>query len=251
MVFTFMEWTVVLILLAIPFFNLFFWLYGIFTPQSQLLGPVLYRVDIYNGKRVALTFDDGPDEVFTPKILDILKEYGAKATFFVMGERAARHPQLLQRMVAEGHELGNHTYAHNYFMSAPIYGSSYYKAEILALDKILESHQLPPTIWVRFPMGFKNGRMIKAARRLGKMVAAFSFRAYDSFGSEDSLVDRVLHKTYPGAIIALHDGPDKWRNNRHNLTVGALPRILEGLQAHGYSLVTLSELHHGNLAGQL
>lgn len=250
MPFIFMGWMVLsYVFLVFLLSGLILWLYGIFTPQSQLLGPVLYRVDS-EGKKVALTFDDGPHEVFTPKILDTLRAYGARATFFVMGVRARQHPRLLERMVAEGHEIGNHTYSHNYFLSAPIYPSSYYQEEILALDKVIESYQLPYAPWVRFPMGFKNGRMIKAARRMGKRVVAFSFRAYDSLGSEEALVARVLRKTYPGAILILHDGPDKWRNNHYNRTVGALPRILERLKAEGYNLVTLGELDRGSTAGK-
>lgn len=225
------------------------WLYGIFNPQSQLLGPVLYQVDTEE-KKVALTFDDGPHEVFTPMILDILKKYGVKVTFFVMGERAAQYPQLLRRLVEEGHEIGNHTYSHNYLLSAPVYPKSIYREEILAVDKLLSSHQIPYGPWVRLPMGFKNGRLLKVAHQLGKRVVTFSFRSYDSFGSPEALVRRILRKAYPGAILALHDGPDKWRHNEYSRTVKTLPHILEGLKAKGYHIVTLGELDGGSTAGK-
>lgn len=229
------------IILSLLFLGLIIWLNAIFTPQSQLLGPVLYKFDTLE-KKVALTFDDGPHEVFTPGILDTLKTYGAKATFFVTGERAARYPRLLERMVAEGHEIGNHTYSHNHSLSVPFYPRAVFEKEIAAVDQVLTSHRIPYAPWLRFPMGFKCGRMMKAARRLGKRVVAFSFRSCDNWSSVDSLVERVMRKTYPGAIVVLHDGPHK-RSGDSNHTVEALPQILAGWKEKGYRIVTLGELN--------
>lgn len=234
-------------------FSLFFlalivWLLNIFSPQGQLFGPVLYQVNTIE-KKIALTFDDGPQEVLTPKILDLLKEYGAHATFFVVGERAARLPRLLERMVAEGHEIGNHTYSHTYGLCMPFNTRAKYKEEISAVDRLLDAYKIPYNSWVRFPMGFKNGRMVKAARQLGKRVVAFSFRPYDALGFSPALVERILQKTHPGAIVVLHDGPRQAAGERLGPTVEILSRLLESWQERGYRIVTLGELD-GSTSGK-
>lgn len=184
-------------------------------------------------KRVALTFDDGPDPELTPKILEILGRYGARATFFVKGEAAARHPHILKLMVEGGHAIGNHGYSHR-----DLTGLSRREVEE-EIDKtsaaITDATGVTPAFF-RPPLGAYTGTVMDVVERKG-----FDLIMWTNIGSQDlpgidpkTVAARVIRSTYDGAIILLHD-------TRSNV-VEALPLILSSLREKGYSMVTLSDL---------
>lgn len=191
-------------------------------------------------KVVALTFDDGPDPRQTTEILDLLKQYQAKATFFVVGEKAALHPELLQRERAEGHEIANHTYSHMYFN--PNVSQSKLQQEIIKTQETITEHTGQVPHLFRPPGGVFNERLIRIAKENGYLVVLWSWhqdtKDWRSPGVQ-FIVQKVLKNICGGDIILFHDwveGP------KHSQTAEALKTILPTLRERGYSFVTVSEL---------
>lgn len=188
---------------------------------------------------VALTFDDGPDGVFTPQVLDVLKRHGVRATFFLVGKRAAARPDLVRRMVAEGHEIGNHSWDH---------------AELTRMDsrrvhaELAETHQLlrrlsgRPVRLLRPPYGAVNATVLKEAGALGYRTVLWNVDSLDWRPDVDR--DGVLHNVLPnvrnGSIVLQHAAGGKGEDLSN--TVAALPLLIRTLRGQGYRLVTLSEL---------
>ena len=189
-------------------------------------------------KLVALTFDDGPHEVFTPKILDLLAKYDAKATFFVTGKNALLYPEVIKRQDAEGHEIGNHTFHH---ISSKHMSSSQFSTELEktneAIEKIIGKK---PTLY-RPVEGVYNDTIIDTARKKGFEVIMWSWDqdALDWRNPQAfKIVQHVKNGLSPGDIIILHD----WNNSPISSTVKAMEPILELLTENGYKCVTVSEL---------
>lgn len=194
-------------------------------------------------KMIALTFDDGPDPRYTPVILDLLRKYDAKATFFVIGKRIANYPDIVRREVKEGHELANHTYSHTYFSSA--YSTDKIIKEIeQAHDLIVRTTGYKPQLF-RPPGGYYNDSIIEAAKKKGYLVVLWSWhqdtKDWRSPGVKQ-IVNKVLNNARNGDIILFHDHVEGKSN-----TVEALKVILPELKKRGYSFVTVSELISNNM----
>jgi len=182
---------------------------------------------------VALTFDDGPTPETTPFVLDALRDGGVYATFFVLGEAVVRYPDLLRRVVAEGHAVGVHAYRHRPFV---LLSDGEIAREIEetreAVRRACPAIMLSP--WLRPPHGFKSPGVLWAVRRAGGHVAAWSLDARDYRRTEPArLRSRVLDAVRPGAIILLHDGPE------NAATADALPGLLRELRVRGLACVAL------------
>jgi len=187
---------------------------------------------------VALTFDDGPSET-SAKILDILREYRVPATFFVVGEAVAGFPEIIRRMVAEGHGVGIHAWRHQTFVGL---GSSRISEEILRTEAaiLLASPEAGEARWLRPPYGFKSLRALWVAHRLSLHHVAWSVDSRDYREScPEEIALRCLALFKPGAIVLLHDGSE------NQATIKALPLILEGLKERGYQCVPLSPNPNG------
>lgn len=189
--------------------------------------------------RVALTFDDGPDPRFTPQILDILKENNIKATFFLMGARAKAYPDLVRRMVDEGHIIGNHTYWHPNLVE---------KADINALERevnqtedALEELIGYRTKLFRAPYGFLYNELVEKLRDMNYTVVGWSVDSLDwrELGGEETAYN-ITSNLEPGAIILLHDGGD-WTSDRTS-TIEALKRIIPQIREQGLEFATVPEL---------
>lgn len=187
-----------------------------------------------DSRAVALTFDDGPDMGHTPAVLDMLAEHGARATFFVVGESAARHPDLIARMRAEGHEVAAHTATH-----PPMQDSTAEELarEFEATDGALAALGVRPA-WYRPPRGELCFEQKRLAREYGMGVALWT-RSFErtEFSSAEQMALTLVAETRPGDVLLAHDG----RLDR-SMTVEALPLVLDGLQGRGISAVTVSEL---------
>lgn len=199
-------------------------------------GKVVTRVG--QEKLVALTFDDGPHPYGTPAVLKVLAKYGVPATFFVCGGPGAQHPKLLKQIVEAGHVLGNHTVNH------PTGAMSRERArdEIEETEQVIEAQGGAPIRLFRPPGGAMNNGLVRHAKEQGYAVVMWSVDPMDwrPGASASSIAGHVLNKAHPGAIILLHDG-----GGRRSATVGALPRIIEGLLERGYRFVTVPDLLAG------
>lgn len=189
-------------------------------------------------KAIALTFDDGPDPATTPVLLDLLARHGARATFFVLGERAARHPELIARIAAEGHEIGNHSWDHP---SLPRLGAAAQADQLARTAAVLAPHGSP---LMRPPYGDQTFRTHRIARRGGYRVVLWSVNGGDWRGEDAGvLADRLLRRAVPGAIVLLHDRLQSFETpacRDRTPTFAAVERLIDARP--GYRFVTVSEL---------
>ncbi len=182
---------------------------------------------------VSLTFDDGVDNIITPKILDVLKRYGAKGTFFIIGDKAKEHPDLVKRIVAEGHQIGNHSMHHKW--SFPIGTTQKIYNEIMECNRILEDITERKNIYFRPPFGVTNPTLARAVRKSGLISIGWSIRSLDTMGmSIDKVENRVIKRLKGGDIILLHDN----RAGGEQL----VERILIKLRERELKAVTVEEL---------
>jgi len=193
---------------------------------------VIYSIDT-DRPVVALTIDDGPDETYSRKILDLLKKYHAHATFFIITERIPGNEEILQRMVEEGHEIGNHLTEDEPSIKLT---NQQFEQELIQSDQILS--QYGEVVWIRPGSGWFNDEMLETINKHGYHLALGSVYPYDpQIGLAWYSAKYVLWKAKPGAVIVLHD-----YENRGKRTVAALEEILPQLEDRGYQVVTLSEL---------
>lgn len=151
-----------------------------------------------------LTFDDGPDPVYTAQILDVLAKHGIKAIFFVIGEMAMLHPELTKRIKTEGHLIGNHSYSHNNFMS--MFSKSRLKEEISKAQDELESLLGERPVYFRPPIGYTNPKYAIVLRELKLKCVGWTLRSYDSvYKDAEKLSERLTKKIKPGNIVLMHD----------------------------------------------
>ncbi len=179
--------------------------------------------------KIALTFDDGPHPYYTEQLLDGLKERGVAATFFVTGEHAALHPDVIERMQEEGHLIGNHTYSH---MQLNKGNRKRFKAELLATNKLLEEIIGEEIIYVRPPYGTWDKSLEK---ELNMIPVLWTIDPLD-WCSDDvaCVVTNVTEKVGENDIILLHD--------YYESTVTAALKIVDELEAEGYVFVTVEEI---------
>lgn len=189
--------------------------------------------------RVALTFDDGPDPRFTEDVLNVLSEYNVPATFFVLGSRAVAYPELVQRMMNEGHIVANHTYFHPNLVEEgdiPTLEREVRRTE----DAINEILGYRPSLF-RPPYGFLYEELVEKLAELQYRVIGWSVDSLDwQEDPPEVIAENVLSNVQPGAIILLHDGAD-WDGDRTN-TIAALRQIIPALQEQGFEFVTVPEL---------
>ncbi len=153
----------------------------------------------------ALSFDDGPHPQYTPKILDLLKRYNVKAAFFVVGKNGEQYPEIVKRMVDEGHIVGNHTYSHSSHF--PLMRMSKMVEELQRCDSVLENITgLRPTMF-RPPYGVTNPMIAKAVRRRGYKVVGWDVRSLDTMESwsRTKVFERVRRRLRKGSVVLLHD----------------------------------------------
>ncbi len=185
-------------------------------------------------KRIALTFDDGPGQPITPEVLDILKAYGVRATFFMLGMNVQGHEELLKRAVREGHVIANHTWTHpDLTKCAPEQLANEMNRmndEVMRLT----GHEM---VMMRPPYGYVTDENIVQLGDMGYKIIKWSI---DSFDWRDVNVDQMLINTIPdirdGSIILMHDGSD------YLITHEMLPELIESLLYQGYNFVTVDEM---------
>jgi polysaccharide deacetylase family sporulation protein PdaB len=200
-------------------------------------GEVVWEVPTED-KVIALTFDDGPDALNTAPILDLLEKYDAKATFFLVGNKVERNPELVKRELAQGHELANHTYSHSYLGNKTTADNM--KKDILRAEKVIFSITGQKCRFFRPPGGYLNERLVNTAVEQGYIVVMWSWhqdsRDWSTPGVK-KIVDSVLNRVQNGDIVLFHEYVEG-----KTQTIAALEQILPELKKRGYHCVTISEL---------
>ncbi len=213
--------------------------WGGLWPRSHLLGPNQVRLPDGAG-RVALTIDDGPDPEVTPRVLELLAAHGARATFFCIGVRVEQHPALARRILAEGHEIGNHSQHHHNLFS--LFGPWRMAREIeQAQASIGRVCEVQPR-WFRAPAGLRNVFLQPQLSRLGLQLSSWTRRGFDTRNRDPEKVLAALQrKLAAGDILLLHDGQAARTVAGEPVILSVLPRLLATLAARHLRCVTLSD----------
>jgi len=211
--------------------------YATYSVRSQWLGRTHWR-GRGDTNAVALTFDDGPSPD-TEEILDVLAEHNLSASFFMVGREVESFPGIAQRVFAEGHEVGNHSYSHPLYL---FQRASETRDQVTrAQDVIAETIGARPRL-ARPPYGVRTPAYFGATRALGLHTVQWDVAGFDwKRHSPTQIADNVLRKVRAGSIILLHDGDSSGRQDRKN-TVAALPLIIEGLRQRDLQIAPLSQL---------
>jgi len=190
-------------------------------------------------KKIALTFDDGPNDPYTSEVLKILKDNNVRATFFLIGKNVETEPEAASAIVAAGHAIGNHSYDHRNLVTRT---NAQVRDEIMKTEKVIEEATGQKTTLFRPPYGDKDALTLQQTRKLGYVMIEWSVSAEDW---RRPGVEKIVHNVVPhvrnGSIILLHDG-DKIRRGDRSQTVAALPRIIAQLRQEGFQFVTIPEL---------
>ncbi len=208
-----------------------------FLPRFSFFLPIISS-GIGRGGAVALTFDDGPTPASTPIILQFLKKYKLQATFFVIGSKAADHPQLIRDILDQGHTIANHSFQHDSFLMLRSYNKL--KEDIEKTQEILQGFGIKPHVF-RPPVGIISPRLGKVLDEIGLIVVNFSCRIFDGGNKRiDNLAERVMARLQPGNIIMLHDTcppqygmQEYWQNE--------LAELFKNLTAN-YNVLPLAEV---------
>ena len=185
------------------------------------------------GPCIAMTFDDGPNAQLTPKLLDMLKERGIKATFFVVGQNAAEYPDILRRMADEGHEIANHSWSHPALTKL---GGEGVRKQIENTNNAIFAATGKRPVLMRPPYGATSSTLNRRlTEEYGLKVILWSVDPLDwKYRNSNRVYNYIVQNTQPGSIILSHD--------IHATTVAAMPETLDALLAKGYKFVTVSEL---------
>lgn len=209
-------------------------LYATLAPNCQWWGPVVTRFQTVE-REVWLTIDDGPSEAHTLAMLEVLKQFDARATFFVVGAKAEKYPHLITEILAQGHTLANHTHNHP-SRAFWVAGPAKTAREIDACAETLRTLPERPALYFRAPVGFKNMFTHPALARRGLTFIGWSVRGLDTVKREPARVaERVERGAKPGAIIVLHEGHRT--ESLPGFNVRCLELVLQRLSSRGYRFV--------------
>jgi peptidoglycan/xylan/chitin deacetylase (PgdA/CDA1 family) len=196
-----------------------------------------YIKAFYKGKTseklITLTFDDGPDEIITPKVLVILEKYNIPATFFIIGQKAEKQVDLIQLIIARGHLIGLHSYSHAFFFD--LYRRGKMEQDLLKTAEVMMKATGKRPLLFRPPYGVTNPTLAKVVKKLGYQVIGWSIRSLDTtIKDAEKVAGRVIGKLHPGAIILMHD-------TRGN-TPEALEKLIIRAAEKGYRFAGLDEV---------
>lgn len=213
---------------------------AVLWPRGRLLGPNLIGLPVQAAARneVCLTFDDGPDTEVTPRVLDLLDAYQAKASFFCVGERAAANPHLVKEIVRRGHSVENHSYRHSRAFS--FYGLSRLRRDVEAAQEVLTRVTGRPPKFFRAPAGFRSVLLDPVLARYGLCYVSWTRRSYDTVSRDPGrILSRLTDGLGAGDILVLHDGA--LEKTGQSFALATLAQLLRELSRRGLRSVALPE----------
>jgi len=208
---------------------------AVFFPRAQLLGPNINRLPLSAASRgeVALTFDDGPDLHVTPRVLELLDRYGAKASFFCVGEKAARYPDLVRQIALRGHSIENHSYGHSPVFAC--FGLARMGREIERAQHTLGSITGKSPQFFRAPVGFRSPLLDFILVRYGLRYVSWTRRGFDSVTpNPQKVLARLIARLNGGDVLLLHDS--------NPCVLDVLPPLLEELGRRNLRSVALTSV---------
>jgi peptidoglycan/xylan/chitin deacetylase (PgdA/CDA1 family) len=209
-------------------------------PRSHWLGPNWTQLPAAAAARneIALTIDDGPDPIVTPQVLDMLDRYATEATFFCVGEKAARYPELCREIVRRGHAVENHSQHHHHYFA--LMGRSGFTRELQTAQDTLTTITGQRPLFFRAPAGLRNPFLDPVLARLGLQLASWSARGFDTrSGDVERVKNRLLRGLRAGAILLLHDGNAARARDGIPVILEVLPTVLAAASAANLRFVTL------------
>jgi len=221
-------------------------LYLLFSPRNQWLVANRSQVNCPGRPCVAFTFDDGPSPVDTPRLLDILRDKKVTATFFVVGERADRNPEIVRRACLEGHLVANHTWSH------PLLFCFLTPTRLLAEiergeDSIQRICGYRPR-YFRSPVGLRHPLLGPDLQNAGLEYISWRIRTWDTFGPKSEVIaGRILDKVAPGDIIMLHD----YLSGGAHAMLEALPHVIDQLRDRGFEFTTVGSSMSADMPGEI
>ena len=211
-------------------------------PKSRSLGQNMLRLPdaAVTRNEISLTFDDGPDPDVTPQVLDILDAHQAKASFFVIGNKAAAHPNLIREIVRRGHSVENHSCSHSNFYG--FFALTALRKDIGAAQEIIAGITGRTPAFFRSPMGIRNPMLDPVIARLGLRYITWTRRGFDTVAGDSAVVlQRLTRNLSAGDILLLHD---RRTRNRGALVLEVLPALLKKIAAAGLKPVSLPQAMH-------
>lgn len=229
------HWLYYLLLIILYSFKLF---YGSYFVQSQFYIKAICHA-VTNEKKIAITFDDGPMQNYTPQILDILKRYNIRATFFCIGKHAEKNIALLQKIAADGHSIGNHSYSHGFWFD--LLSAKKMKADLQQMHDVIKNILGVDMVFFRPPYGVTNPNVKKAVQQMHYITIGWSVRSMDTvIKDSDVLLPKLKARLKPGAIFLFHD--------TSAATMQALPAFLDYICSEGYTVEPLPLLINSDSA---
>ncbi|HTF14826.1 MAG TPA: polysaccharide deacetylase family protein [Burkholderiales bacterium] len=207
-------------------------LYATLSPRDRLLGPNLVRLPAAAARRreISLTFDDGPDPEVTPRVLELLDRYQAKASFFCIGEKAAARPELVKEIARRGHSVENHSYHHH--RAFAFFGISRLKREVDAAQATVASITGRPPVFFRAPAGFRSPLLDPVLAPRGLRYVSWTRRGFDAVSADPRrILRRLTRGLAAGDVLLMHDSAP--------VVLAVLPALLEQLSARGLKAVSL------------
>lgn len=184
-------------------------------------------------KKIAITFDDGPNPDYTPKVLQLLSDYNAKASFFCIGKHVKKYPELLRQIHAEGHDIGNHSYTHS--TTIDFKSTEGWLGELKKTDQAIFKVTGVKSMLFRPPYGVTTPHLANAIKVTGHQVIGWNIRPFDTaLGNRNLILKRVLNQVKPGAIVLLHD--------KHEHIEFVLEQLLPFLKKQDYEMVSINDL---------
>jgi peptidoglycan-N-acetylglucosamine deacetylase len=184
-------------------------------------------------KVVALTFDDGPDPVITPRVLEILEKHQIPATFFVIGRKAKNQEDLIRLIISKGHNIGNHSFSHHFLFD--LFKRKNMEQDLVKAEMIIKDLSGKKPLLFRPPYGVTNPVLAKVVKRLGYQVIGWSIRSFDTTKKDaQKVTKRVIKGLHPGAVILMHDA--------QAVAPKALENIIIKAKEQGYRFVGLDEI---------
>lgn len=222
--------TVSYVLLCLAFLGITTW--GAFDMRLNYFSRNISKSNTCKDKVIALTFDDGPHEK-TIEILDLLSKYSAKATFFCIGKQIEKYPKTVERIIAEGHSIGNHSYSHSNWNG--FFSTQKIVFEIEQTNALITTFTNKKNSLFRPPFGVTNPNIAKAISKTNQITIGWNIRSLDTvIKNENSILERIKKRVHPGSIVLLHDTSAK--------TVSVLEQLLLFLQSESYQTITIDEL---------